>query len=40
MDCMEYLMILQWKLFVEIDECIEEEKRNYLNDFYITEEVI
>lgn len=40
MDWMEYFMILQWKLFVEIDEGIEEEKRDYLNDFYLTEEVI
>ena len=40
MDCMEYLMIFQWKLILEIDECIEEEKRDYLSDFYITEEVI
>jgi len=37
---MEYLMILQWKLFVEIDKGIEEEKQDYLNDFYINEKVI
>jgi hypothetical protein len=37
---MEYLRILQWKLLVEIFEGIEEEKRDYVNDFYITEEVI
>lgn len=38
MDYMEYLMILQWKLIVEIEEFMEKEKRNYFA-FYIAEEM-